>query len=75
MKDTALEPGLTPFGKVAAVVREIATVNQELRLSRFGIKYDVLNLPREARAHTTEPAVHEVAPRVQHLLTKEPRNV
>ncbi|MFD9003007.1 hypothetical protein ACFV0T_18840 [Streptomyces sp. NPDC059582] len=48
---------------------------RDLHLSRFDLKYDVMNLPREARARTIELLGREVAPRVKQLLTKEPAHV
>ncbi|WP_202919010.1 hypothetical protein [Saccharothrix deserti] len=36
------------------------------------LAYDILRLPREARARTIELLGREVAPRVRELLTEEP---
>ncbi|MGW1545120.1 LLM class flavin-dependent oxidoreductase [Streptomyces sp. NPDC002309] len=62
-------------GSPETVARKIATMARDLRLSRFDLKYDVMHLPREARARTIELLGTEVAPRVRHLLTKEPSHV
>jgi hypothetical protein len=35
------------------------------------LKYDIMHLPREARARTIELRGREVAPRVHELLAKE----
>ncbi|MFG3658605.1 LLM class flavin-dependent oxidoreductase [Streptomyces sp. NPDC047706] len=62
-------------GSPETVARKIATMVRELRLSRFDLKYDVMHLPREARARTIELLGREVAPRVRELLAKEPARV
>ncbi|MCX4511184.1 LLM class flavin-dependent oxidoreductase [Streptomyces sp. NBC_01619] len=62
-------------GSPETVARKIATMARDLHLSRFDLKYDVMNLPREARARTIELLGREVAPRVRQLLTKEPSHV
>ncbi|MFD4585454.1 LLM class flavin-dependent oxidoreductase [Streptomyces sp. NPDC058423] len=62
-------------GSPETVARKIATTVRELHLGRFDLKYDVMHLPREARARTIELLGREVAPRVRHLLTKEPGHV
>ncbi|MEU2490922.1 LLM class flavin-dependent oxidoreductase [Streptomyces sp. NPDC007883] len=62
-------------GSPETVARKIATVARELHLSRFDLKYDVMHLPREARARSIELLGREVAPRVRELLAKEPAHV
>ena len=57
------------------VARRIAVAAKDLRLSRFDLKYDIMHLPREARARTIELLGREVAPRVRELLAKEPTHV
>ncbi|WP_406067838.1 hypothetical protein [Micromonospora sp. NBC_01638] len=57
------------------MARKIATVACDLRLSRSDLKYDIMHLPREARARTIELLGSAVAPRVRELLAKEPTNV
>ena len=57
------------------MAQKIATVARDLRLSRFDLKYDIMHLPREARARTIELLGSEVAPRVRELLAKEPTHV
>ncbi len=57
------------------MAQKIATVARDLRLSRFDLKYDIMHLPREARARTIQLLGSEVAPRVRELLAKEPTNV
>ncbi|MFE1852842.1 LLM class flavin-dependent oxidoreductase [Streptomyces sp. NPDC002387] len=70
-----VDSGALFVGSPETVARKIATMARDLRLSRFDLKYDVLNLPREARARTIELLGREVAPRVKQLLTKEPTHV
>ncbi|MCF3130452.1 LLM class flavin-dependent oxidoreductase [Streptomyces olivochromogenes] len=62
-------------GSPETVARKIATVARDLHLTRFDLKYDVMNLPRDARARTIELLGREVAPRVRELLAKEPAHV
>ncbi|MGW7381119.1 LLM class flavin-dependent oxidoreductase [Streptomyces sp. NPDC054794] len=62
-------------GSPETVARKIATMARDLRLTRFDLKYDVMNLPRDARARTIELLGREVAPRVRELLAKEPAHV
>ncbi|WP_328884933.1 LLM class flavin-dependent oxidoreductase [Streptomyces sp. NBC_00316] len=62
-------------GSPETVARKIATTARDLHLSRFDLKYDVMHLPREARARTIELLGREVAPRVRELLAKEPSHV
>ncbi|MER5527640.1 LLM class flavin-dependent oxidoreductase [Streptomyces sp. NPDC002677] len=70
-----VDTGALFVGSPETVARKIATMARDLRLSRFDLKYDVMNLPREARARTIELLGREVAPRVKQLLTKEPIHV
>ncbi|MFJ4467001.1 LLM class flavin-dependent oxidoreductase [Streptomyces sp. NPDC089424] len=70
-----VDQGALFVGSPETVARKIATMARELRLDRFDLKYDVMNLPREARARTIELLGGEVAPRVRHLLTKESSHV
>jgi alkanesulfonate monooxygenase SsuD/methylene tetrahydromethanopterin reductase-like flavin-dependent oxidoreductase (luciferase family) len=63
------------LGSPEAVARKIATMARDLHQSRFDLKYDVMNLPREARARTIELLGREAAPRVREPLTKEPTHV
>ncbi|WP_433348344.1 LLM class flavin-dependent oxidoreductase [Microtetraspora malaysiensis] len=62
-------------GSPETVARKIATVARDLRLSRFDLKYDIMRLPAQARARSIELFGHEVAPRVNELLAKEPARV
>ncbi|MFD7402257.1 LLM class flavin-dependent oxidoreductase [Streptomyces sp. NPDC059866] len=62
-------------GSPETVARKIATMARDLHLSRFDLKYDLMYLPREARARTIELLGREVAPRVRELLAKEPAHV
>ncbi|MFI5673453.1 hypothetical protein [Streptomyces cellulosae] len=48
---------------------------RDIHLIRFDLKYDAMNLPRDARARSIELMGREVAPRVRELLTKEPTHV
>jgi probable LLM family oxidoreductase len=70
-----VDGGALFVGSPETVARKIATVARDLRLDRFDLKYDITNLPREARARTIELFGSEVAPRVRELLTKEPSHV
>ncbi|MFE9442287.1 hypothetical protein ACFYO2_25525 [Streptomyces sp. NPDC006602] len=56
------------------VSRETTTVVRDLSPTVSTSEYDVMNLPREARARTIEPLGREVA-LVQQLFTKEPTHV
>ncbi|GGT00208.1 LLM class flavin-dependent oxidoreductase [Streptomyces chromofuscus] len=70
-----LDKGALFVGSPETVARKIATMARALHLSRFDLKYDVMHLPREARARTIELLGREVAPRVRELLAKEPAHV
>ncbi|MGX7673956.1 LLM class flavin-dependent oxidoreductase [Plantactinospora sp. DSM 117369] len=70
-----LDRGALFVGSPETVAQKIATVARDLRLSRFDLKYDIMHLPREARARTIELLGREVAPRVKELLAKEPAHV
>ncbi|MBV1856456.1 LLM class flavin-dependent oxidoreductase [Catellatospora tritici] len=70
-----LDHGALFVGSPETVARKIATVARDLRLSRFDLKYDIMRLPRAARARTIELLGREVAPRVRELLAKEPSHV
>jgi alkanesulfonate monooxygenase SsuD/methylene tetrahydromethanopterin reductase-like flavin-dependent oxidoreductase (luciferase family) len=73
--EAELDQGALFVGSPDTVARKIATVARDLRLSRFDLKYDILHLPRDARARTIELLGREVAPRVRELLAKEPIHV
>ncbi|MEV6171908.1 LLM class flavin-dependent oxidoreductase [Streptomyces sp. NPDC051954] len=70
-----VDTGALFVGSPETVARKIVTMTRSLHLSRFDLKYDVMNLPREARARTIELLGLEVAPRVKQLLTKETAHV
>lgn len=74
-KRSKIARGALFVGSPETVARKIATVARDLRLSRFDLKYDIMHLPREARARTIELLGSEVAPRVRELLAKEPTHV
>jgi probable LLM family oxidoreductase len=59
-------------GSAETVAQKIAKSAKALQLSRFDLKYDILDLPRDARATTIELLGREVAPRVKELLAKQP---
>jgi probable LLM family oxidoreductase len=63
-----LESGALFVGSPETVAQKIATMVRDLRISRFDLKYDIMHLPREARARTIELFGREVAPRVRELL-------
>lgn len=67
-----LDTGALFVGSPDTVARKIATMVRDLRLSRFDLKYDVMHLPRQARARTIELLGREVAPRVREILAQEP---
>jgi alkanesulfonate monooxygenase SsuD/methylene tetrahydromethanopterin reductase-like flavin-dependent oxidoreductase (luciferase family) len=73
--EAELDHGALFVGSPETVARKIATAARDLRLSRFDLKYDIMRLPREARARTIELFGREVAPRVQELLAKEVSHV
>ncbi|WP_432187235.1 LLM class flavin-dependent oxidoreductase [Streptomyces sp. Tue6028] len=70
-----VDKGALFVGSPDTVARKIATMARDLHLTRFDLKYDVMYLPREARARTIELLGREVAPRVRELLAKEPAHV
>ncbi|POX57473.1 LLM class flavin-dependent oxidoreductase, partial [Streptomyces sp. Ru62] len=70
-----LDRGALFVGSPQTVARKIADVARDLRLSRFDLKYDIMHLPRQARARTIELLGSEVAPRVRELLSKESAHV
>ena len=69
--DAELEGGALFVGSPETVARKIVRVARALRLSRFDLKYDILNLPVAARRQTIELLGREVAPRVAELLKDE----
>ncbi|WUD70866.1 LLM class flavin-dependent oxidoreductase [Streptomyces sp. NBC_00510] len=70
-----LVDGALFVGSPETVARKIARVARDLHLDRFDLKYDIMHLPRQARARTIELLGREVAPMVRELLTKEPSDV
>lgn len=64
--------GALYVGSAASVATRIADSIRTLGLSRFDLKYDLLHLPREARARSIELYGREVIPRVRELLTQQP---
>ncbi|WP_247689430.1 LLM class flavin-dependent oxidoreductase [Streptomyces sp. RK62] len=73
--EAELKHGALFVGSPETVARKIATVARDLHLSRFDLKYDVMRLPRQARARTIELLGREVAPRVREILSKEATHV
>ncbi len=73
--EAELATGALFVGSPETVAQKIAGVARDLRLSRFDLKYDIMHLPRDARATTIELLGTKVAPRVQELLAKEPAHV
>ncbi|MEE6259362.1 LLM class flavin-dependent oxidoreductase [Plantactinospora sonchi] len=73
--EVELDQGALFVGSPETVARKIAKTARDLRLSRFDLKYDIMHLPREARARSIELLGSEVAPRVRELLAKEPTHV
>jgi probable LLM family oxidoreductase len=70
-----IDTGALFVGSPETVAQKIATMARDLRLSRFDLKYDVMHLPRQARARSIELLGREVAPRVRELIAKEPTHV
>ncbi|MGW3247782.1 LLM class flavin-dependent oxidoreductase [Streptomyces sp. NPDC001070] len=70
-----ISDGALFVGSPETVARKIARVARDLHLTRFDLKYDIMHLPRQARARTIELLGREVAPMVRELLTKEPADV
>jgi probable LLM family oxidoreductase len=66
-----LDSGALFVGSPETVARKIARMVRVLHISRFDLKYDVIGLPRQARARTIELLGTVVAPRVKELLAQE----
>ncbi|MGK5739349.1 LLM class flavin-dependent oxidoreductase [Micromonospora sp. URMC 103] len=73
--EAEIDHGALFVGSPETVAQKIATMARDLRLNRFDLKYDIMHLPREARARSIELLGSEVAPRVRELLAKEPTHV
>jgi probable LLM family oxidoreductase len=73
--EAEIDTGALFVGSPETVAQKIATNVRDLRLDRFDLKYDVMHLPREARARTIELLGRQVAPRVRELLAAEPASV
>jgi probable LLM family oxidoreductase len=70
--EAEVDHGALFVGSPETVAGKIATMARDLHLSRFDLKYDVMFLPREARARTIELLGREVAPRVRELIAAQP---
>ncbi|KQR23487.1 LLM class flavin-dependent oxidoreductase [Microbacterium sp. Leaf151] len=66
-----LDSGALFVGSPETVATKIATMARDLHLSRFDLKYDLIGLPRDARAQTIDLLGREVAPLLDELLTKD----
>ncbi|MET7597567.1 LLM class flavin-dependent oxidoreductase [Streptomyces sp. NPDC004082] len=73
--EAELDQGALFVGSPETVARKIAGVARDLHLSRFDLKYDIMHLPRRARARSIELLGREVAPRVREILSKEAAHV
>lgn len=73
--EAEVENGALYVGSPETVAAKIAQSARDLGLSRFDLKYDIMHLPRDARARTIELLGREVAPRLKELLSKEPAHV
>ncbi|WP_410813820.1 hypothetical protein [Micromonospora sp. 067-2] len=73
--EAEVDHGALFVGSPETVANKIATMAHDLRLSRFDLRYDIMHLPREARARTIELLGSAVAPRVRELLAKERSHV
>jgi alkanesulfonate monooxygenase SsuD/methylene tetrahydromethanopterin reductase-like flavin-dependent oxidoreductase (luciferase family) len=69
--DLELSSGALFVGSPETVARKIVRMTEELHISRFDLKYDVIGLPVSARTRTIELLGTEVAPLVRELLAKE----
>jgi alkanesulfonate monooxygenase SsuD/methylene tetrahydromethanopterin reductase-like flavin-dependent oxidoreductase (luciferase family) len=67
-----VETGALFVGSPETVAQKIATMVRDLQISRFDLKYDIMHLPREARARTISLFGSKVAPRVRELLAQNP---
>jgi alkanesulfonate monooxygenase SsuD/methylene tetrahydromethanopterin reductase-like flavin-dependent oxidoreductase (luciferase family) len=70
--EAEIDGGALFVGSPETVANKIAMAARDLRLSRFDLKYDVMDLPRAARARTIELLGREVLPRVRELLATDP---
>lgn len=66
-----LGTGALFVGSPETVAQKIALMTRALHISRFDLKYDIVGLPRAARARTIELLGTAVAPRVRELLSAE----
>jgi probable LLM family oxidoreductase len=73
--ESEIDHGALFVGSPETVAQKIAAVARDLRLSRFDLKYDIMHLPREARARSIELLGREVTPRVRELLAMETAHV
>ncbi|WP_198169381.1 LLM class flavin-dependent oxidoreductase [Herbidospora daliensis] len=71
--EAELDQGALYVGSPETVAQKIVRTARDLRLSRFDLKYDIMRLPRDARARTIELLGREVAPRVRELLSSPKR--
>ena len=69
--EAELATGALFVGSPETVAQKIALMARQLRISRFDLKYDVIGLPRSARARSIELLGTVVAPRVRELLAEE----
>jgi len=69
-----LATGALFVGSPETVAQKIALMTRTLRISRFDLKYDIMGLPRSARARTIELLGTVVAPRVREILAEETVN-
>lgn len=70
-----VDTGALFVGSPDTVATKIAAMARDLHISRFDLKYDLIGLPREARAQTIELLGQEVAPRINDILKKEDLHV
>ncbi|MCU1441544.1 MAG: class flavin-dependent oxidoreductase [Rhodoglobus sp.] len=73
--DVETRAGALFVGSPETVAARIAETIRTLSLSRFDLKYDLLQMPRETRKATIELYGREVIPRVRQLLAEEPIDV
>ena len=68
--ESEVSEGSLIVGSPETVAQKLAKIIQDLRLSRFDLKYDVIHIPIEHRADSIRLLGSEVAPRVRELLSQ-----
>ena len=66
------DPDTTAGSSRSTVAQKVARMARAPHLPRFHLEYDLLHLPAEVRARSTDLYGREVAPRVRELLADDP---